>query len=94
MYLILDEIDQLLSLPKICENFLSTLRAMKTMRSTNPKKTFALAGILGIGVFHVNKLILSGSKNSPFNDPTYSVSLNPPKKLCVKCLPALAVMSN
>jgi hypothetical protein len=67
VYLMLDEIDQLLSVPKICENFLSALRAMKTMRSTNSKKTFALAGILGIGVFHVSKLILSGSKISPFN---------------------------
>jgi hypothetical protein len=47
VYLLLDEIDQLLPVPTVCENFLLALRAMKTMRSTNSKKTFALAGILG-----------------------------------------------
>ena len=65
VYLLLDETDQLLSVPEICEDFLSALRAMKTMRSTNSKQTYALAGILGIVVFHVNELILS--KVSPIN---------------------------
>lgn len=67
VYLLLDEIDQLLSTPKICVDFLSALRSIKTMRDTHSKESFAIAGILGIGVFHVNKLILTGSVVSPFN---------------------------
>ena len=67
MCLLFDEIDQLLSEPDICEDFLSALRSMKTMRCTNAKHTFALAGILGIGVVQIKKLILSTSKASPFN---------------------------
>ena len=66
VYLLLDEIDQLFSTPKICENFLSTLRVTKTMRNTNSKHGYALAGVLGIGVYHVIKLVLS-STISPFN---------------------------
>ena len=67
VYLFLDEIDQLLSEPDICKDFLSELHAMKTMRCTNAKETFALAGILGIGVFHIKDLTLSVTDASPFN---------------------------
>ena len=67
MYLFLDEIDQLLSEPDICKDFLSALRAMKTMRCANAKETFALAGILGIGVFRIKDLTLSVTDASPFN---------------------------
>ena len=66
LYLLLDEIDALLNIPDICNDFLSALRAMKTMRCTNAEHTFALAGILGIGVFHVEKLRRI-SNISPFN---------------------------
>ena len=64
--LILDDIHHLLSSPNVCESFLSALRVTKTARDTNLEKTYALAGILGIGLLLVKKLILSDSKASPF----------------------------
>ena len=67
VYLLLDEIDILLAVPNICNDFLSELRAMKTIRSANRKETYALAGILGIGVFHVEKFTRRISDISPFD---------------------------
>ena len=66
VYLLLDEIDELLAVPDICSDFLSELRSIKTTRSTNGNKTYALAGILGIGVFHVEKFTRTTSIVSPF----------------------------
>ena len=67
VYLFLDEIDVLLAVPNIRNDFLSELRAIKTMRSTNGNETYALAGILGVGVFNVEKLTRRTSNVSPFN---------------------------
>ena len=68
VYLILDEIDQLLNLPLSRESFLSALRSIRTGNTSTDSKPYAIDGILGIGVLHVNKLSDStGLHYSPFN---------------------------
>ena len=68
VYLILDEIDHLLNLPISRESFLSALRSIRTGNTTTDTKPYAIYGILGIGVLHVNKLSdATGPQHSPFN---------------------------
>ena len=68
VYLILDEIDQLLNLPLSRESFLSALRTIRTSNTTADTKPYVIDGTLGIGVLHINKLSeTTGQHYSPFN---------------------------
>jgi hypothetical protein len=69
VFLILDEIDRLLEIPRVRDCFLSALRAIKTvngMRTSN-RQQYALTSVLGIGVFHILSLGNTLDSNSPFN---------------------------
>lgn len=68
VYLVLDKIDHVLNLPLSRESFLSALRSIRTTNTTTDTKPYAIDGILGIGVLHINKLSAStGPHNAPFN---------------------------
>lgn len=65
VYLIIDGIDQLLHLPLCHERFFSVLRSIRTSNTTTETRPYAIHGFLGLGAYHVNKLICLSGSNFP-----------------------------
>ena len=65
VYLIIDGIDQLLHLPLCHERFFSVLRSIRISNTTTVTKPHAIQGFLGLGAYHVNKLISLSGPNFP-----------------------------